>query len=97
MSANQRYVLQREQLTELRKFLLQFDNEMQQKLAEYKRRVQQLGEAGLPQETTNKFYSEMLPASEGYVRQNSDYIQGRAIPFVNQNIAGLEKLIEMNR
>jgi hypothetical protein len=93
---NQQYVLQREQLVALRSFLQQFDMEMQQKLAEYKRRIMSLHDAGLPQETMNKFSSEMIPAIEGNIHRNSDYVQSVAIPFVNKNIEGLERLIEMN-
>jgi hypothetical protein len=97
MFSNQQFILQREQLVALRGFLQQFDAEMQQKVAEYKRRIGGLREAGLPQETMNKFFSEMLPEIESHIRRDSDYIQNTAIPFVNKNIEALERLIEINR
>jgi len=96
MSA-QRFDLQCEKLKELKKFLIQFDHEMQHKLSEFKHKVQQLSEAGLPKETTNKFHSDIIQTTERLIRQNSDFLLSTAVPFVGKNIEILENLIEMNR
>ncbi|GBU25387.1 hypothetical protein R83H12_02030 [Fibrobacteria bacterium R8-3-H12] len=96
MSA-QRYELQCSKLKDLKKFLVQFDTEMLNKLNEFKRKVQQLSEAGLPQETTNKFHSEIVQVTETLIKKNSEFLLNTAVPFVGKNIEILESLIEMNR
>jgi uncharacterized protein (DUF2344 family) len=60
MPSNQSYSIQREQLMQLKHFLQQFDNEMQQKLSEYKQRIASLRETGLPIETAEKFDTPSL-------------------------------------
>jgi len=89
----QKYDLQHEQLIKLKQFLQQFDNEIQHKLSEYKQRIANLREAGLPCETAEKFTSEILPQTEHYIHKNSDYIQNLIIPFLNKNIETLDELL----
>jgi hypothetical protein len=92
MPSNQSYSTQREQLMQLKHFLQQFDNEMQQKLSEYKQRIANLREAGLPIETAEKFNSEIILETENCIRKNSDYIKSDVIPLLNKNIGILDRL-----
>jgi hypothetical protein len=76
----------------LKHFLQQFDNEIQQKLSEYKQRIANLREAGLPIETAEKFNSEMILETENCIHKNSDYIKSDVIPLLNKNIGILDRL-----
>jgi hypothetical protein len=78
---------------QLKHFLQQFDNEMQQKLTEYKQRIANLREAGLPIETAEKFNSEMILETENCIRKNSDYIKSDVIPLLNKNVGILDELL----
>jgi len=95
--STQKYDLQREKLLELKKFLGQFDSDMLRRLQEFKSKIQQLGQIGLPVETMNKLNSELLQITEGLIKRNSEFIQTQAIPFVGKNIEMLENLITMNK
>jgi hypothetical protein len=96
MSTIQQYALQREKLIELTQFLNQFKEDVNQKLSEYKQRVQYMYETGLPEETYNRFEVEHIAETEQLVNAITQLIEDRSIPFAGQNIELMENLINLN-
>jgi len=93
MAGNQQYQLQIEKLRELMAYLSQFDGEIQRAVNGYRAKISALIEQGLPVEVGEKFISDFFQQSKNLSNKNSAVINDQAIPFVGNNIQGLEQLL----
>jgi hypothetical protein len=91
-----KYYVQRDKLVELTQFLNAFKEEINQKMMEYKQRVEYLYESGLPEETRNKFNNLHIAETQQMVNTINQIIEDKSIPFTNQNIELVENLIALN-
>lgn len=96
MGTIQQYQLQREKLMELTQFLNAFKEEINQKMNEYRQRVEIMYETGLPEETTRKFQNIHIAETQQLVNTISQVIDDKSIPFAMQNIELMENLIALN-
>jgi len=91
-----KYYVQRDKLVELTQFLDAFKEEINQKMMEYKQRVEYLYESGLPEETRNKFINIHISETQHMVNAINQIIEENSIPFSNQNIELVEHLMALN-
>ena len=89
--------VQLEQLHELLRFLDQFKETMDQCIAEYRQRIQQMQENGLTVQVANRFEVEHIGAVNYFIQQAKSHIDEKSIPFTRQNIQLTEDLIRLNQ
>ena len=96
MATIQQYELQRDKLAELTQFLNSFKQDLEQKMNEYKQRVEYMYETGLPENVVRNFQNLHISETQQYVNTINQLIDDRSIPLAMQNIELMEHLIALN-
>ena len=96
MATIQQYELQRDKLVELTQFLNSFKEDINQRMMEYKQRVQQMYETGLPENVVKNFEMLHIPETQQLVNSINQVIDDKSIPLAMQNIELMENLIALN-
>lgn len=95
--SRQVYHIQERQLTELAHFLNHFKMEIQERMLNYQRQVENMHVNGLPQETYEKFQVEHIDVTNALVQQIVDLIEMQSIPFIQGNIQRMQDLLDYNQ
>lgn len=96
MATIQQYELQRDKLVELTQFLNSFKQDLEQKMNEYKQRVEYMYETGLPENVVRNFQNLHISETQQWVNTINQLIDERSIPLAMQNIELMENLIALN-
>ena len=89
--------VQERQLTELAHFLNHFKMEIQEKMLNYQKQVENMHVNGLPQETYEKFQIEHIDVTNSFVQQIVDLIETQSVPFIQGNIQRMQEMIDYNQ
>ena len=89
----QQFQVQLEALKELNAYLPRVINDLQMVMRSYSETVSKLQERGLPMEVHDKVKSEFYMQSQNFVTQCCGIISEQTIPYVRQQIQGLEGLL----
>jgi len=92
MSGNQQYQAQLEALRELVAHLNRVEHEAQMIMRSYAAKLSSLVDSGLPMEVHDKVMGEFYMQSQNLTNQSSSIINDQAIPYVRNQIQGLEQL-----
>ena len=91
------YLIQLQQLQELLRFLDLFKETLDQRIEEFRQRIEKLREDGLTVQTAQAFETEHIGNIAFYLKQAKDHIDENTKPFIHKNIELTEKLIELNQ
>jgi len=93
MAGSQNYQFELEALRELEAHLQRTINEAQLVMRSYSDKVSGLASGGLPISVHDKFMNEFYIQSQNLTTQSCAIISDQAIPYVRNQIQGLEQLL----